>query len=177
MEVLLTTYDSALFNKIGFYVGQAIIAIQDKQPELLLEKYRNVSWNSRYQSSLTAKLTEILRQSDDWDTLIKNLQGFLKVLLISESFNSPILIKLIKSKHLPGKKVKDIFVNYPTKFAVHQMSEQSELYVTLFEINQVQQVDTSNDDVQQTNVASLSRINSKTDLEQALKNIIKKLTT
>ncbi|MBD2608336.1 NYN domain-containing protein [Scytonema hofmannii FACHB-248] len=402
MELLLTTYDSALFNKIGFYVGQAIIAIQDKQPELLLEKYRNVPWNSRHQFSLTAKLTEILRQSNDWDTLINTLQGFLKVLLIPESFNSPILIKLIEdirllnpakpelngsnslntikpvsseivtngslsqtkiavllldaenlqinaeteqflttvctcpiqvkiafanwrsmgkldiefhqrgydlihvpagkdnadgkmiafgssihehypkakevlvcssdtvmtnlcnhlqqngltvyqvnkqgnnvtvvnistgknynyslnilpkiptieqfihqlkelikveqkrtencwvelatlsqmfkdkyqltitqivSKHLPGKKARDIFVNYPTEFVVHQMSEQSELYVTLFEINQVQQVDTSNDDVQQTNVASLSSINSKTDLEEALKNIIKKLTT
>ncbi|MBW4570464.1 MAG: hypothetical protein KME31_21300 [Tolypothrix carrinoi HA7290-LM1] len=394
MELLLTTYDSALFNKIGFYVGQAIIAIQDKQPELLQEKYRNVSWNSRHQSSLTAKLTEILRPSDDWDTLIKKLQGFLKVLLIPESFNSPILIKLIEeirllnpaklelngssshstvtngslpqtkiavllldaenlqinadteqflttvctcpiqvkiafanwrsmgkldvefhqrgydlihvpagrdnadgkmiafgssihehypkakevlvcssdtvmtnlcnhlqqngltvyrvskqgnnitvfnistgkkdnsslnilpkiptleqfihqikelikieqkrtkncwvklatlsqmfkdkyqltisqvvSQHLPGKKARDIFVNYPTEFVVHQMSEQSELYVTLFEINQVQQLDSSNDDIQQTNVASLSSINSNTDLEQALKNIIKKLTT
>ncbi|NEU75446.1 NYN domain-containing protein [Hassallia byssoidea VB512170] len=394
MELLLTTYDSALFNKIGFYVGQAIIAIQDKQPELLQEKYRNVPWNSRHQSSLTAKLTEILRPSDDWDTLIKKLQGFLKVLLISESFNSPILIKLIEeirllnpaklelngssshstvtngslpqtkiavllldaenlqinaeteqflttvctcpiqvkiafanwrsmgkldvefhqrgydlihvpagkdhadgkmiafgssihehypkakevlvcssdtvmtnlcnhlqqngltvyrvskqgnnitvfnistgkkdnyslnilpkiptleqfihqikelikieqkrtkncwvklatlsqmfkdkyqltisqvvSQHLPGKKARDIFVNYPTEFVVHQMSEQSELYVTLFEINQVQQLDSSNDDIQQTNVASLSSINSNTDLEQALKNIIKKLTT
>lgn len=401
MELLLTTYDSALFNKIGFYVGQAIIAIQDNQPEFLQEKYRNVPWNSRHQSSLTAKLTEILRPSHDWETLTNKLQGFLKVLLIPESFNSPILIKLIEdirllnpakpelngssslnsvtpvlseivtngslsqtkiavllldaenlqinadteqflttvctcpiqvkiafanwrsmgkldiefhqrgydlihvpagkdhadgkmiafgssihehypkakevlvcssdtvmtnlcnhlqqngltvyrvskqgtnitvlnistgkkdnyslnilpkvptieefihqlkelikieqkrtkncwvelatlsqmfkvkyqltisqivSKHLPGKKARDIFVNYPTEFVVHQMSEQSELYITLFEINQVQQVDTSNNDVQQTNVASLPCINSKTDLEQALKNIIKKLT-
>ncbi len=401
MELLLTTYDSALFNKISFYVGQAIIAIQDKQPELLLEKYRNIPWNSRHQSSLTAKLTEILRPSNDWDTLINKLQGFLKFLLIPESFNSPILIKLIEdirllnpakaelngssslntikpvsseivtngslsqrkiavllldaenlqinpeteqflttvctcpiqvkiafanwrsmgkldiefhqrgydlihvpagkdhadgkmiafgssihehypkakevlvcssdtvmtnlcnhlqqngltvyrvnkqgnnitvldistdknynyslkilpkmptieqfiyqikelikveqkrtqncwvelatlsnmfkdkyqltisqvvSNHLPGKKARDIFVNYPTEFVVHQMSEQSELYVTLFEINQVQKVDKSNEDVQKTNVASLSGINSKTDLEQALKNIIKKLT-
>ncbi|MCV3215131.1 NYN domain-containing protein [Plectonema radiosum NIES-515] len=402
MELLLTTDDSVLFNKIGFYVGQAIIAIQHKQPELLLEKYRNISWSSHHQSSLTAKLTEILRPSNDWHTLINKLQGFLKVLLIPESFNSPILIKLIEdirllnpakvelngsssfntinpvsseivtngslsqtkiavllldaenlqinaeteqflttvctcpiqvkiafanwrsmgkldiefhqrgydlihvpagrdnadgkmiafgssihehypkakevlvcssdtvmtnlcnhlqqngltvyqvskqknnitvtniytaktdnyylnklpeiptleqfiyqlkelikveqkrtkncwlelatlsqmfkekyqftisqvvSKHLPGKKARDIFVNYPTEFVVHQMSEQSELYVTLFEINQVQQVEKSNDDVQQTNVASLPYINSKTDLEEALKNIIKKLTT
>jgi hypothetical protein len=100
MELLLTTYDSALFNKIGFYVGQAIIAIQDKQPELLQEKYRNISWSSHHQSSLTAKLTEILRQSNDWDTLINKLQGFLKVLLIPESFYSPILIKLIEDIRL-----------------------------------------------------------------------------
>ncbi|MBW4477793.1 MAG: hypothetical protein KME54_13205 [Tolypothrix brevis GSE-NOS-MK-07-07A] len=100
MELLLKTYDSALFNKIGFYVGQAIIAIQDKQPELLLEKYRNISWSSRHQSSLTAKLTEILCQSDDWDTLINKLQVFLKALLIPESFNSPILIKLIEDIRL-----------------------------------------------------------------------------
>lgn len=401
MELLLTTYDSALFNKIGFYVGQAIIAIQDKQPELLLEKYRNISWSSRHQCSLTAKLTEILRPSHDWDTLVQKLQRFLKALLIPESFNSPILIKLIEdirllnpakpelngstslntvtpvsletvtngslsqtkiavllldaenlqinadteqflttvctcpiqvkiafanwrsmgkldiefhqrgynlihvpagkdhadgkmiafgssihehypkakevlvcssdtvmtnlcnhlqqngltvyrvskqgnnitvfnistskndtyslnvlakiptieeliyqikelikieqkrtkncwvklatlsqmfkdkyqltisqvvSKHLPGKKTILFFINYPTEFVVHQMSEQSELYVTLFEINQVQQVDSSNDDIQQTNVASLSKINSKTDLEEALKNIINNLT-
>lgn len=96
MEVLLKTDDSALLNKIGFYVGQAIITIQDKQPELLLEKYRNIPWSSnRHQSSLTAKLTEILRQTDDWDTLIKKLQVFLKALLIPDFFNSPIFIKLI----------------------------------------------------------------------------------
>lgn len=103
---------------------------------------------------------------------------WVKLATLSQMFKDKyqLTISQVVSEHLPGKKARDIFVNYPSEFVVHQMSEQSELYVTLFEINQVQQVDSSNHDVQQTNVASLSSINSKTDLEEALKNIIKKLS-
>ncbi|MFH7028716.1 MAG: NYN domain-containing protein [Heteroscytonema crispum UTEX LB 1556] len=103
---------------------------------------------------------------------------WIKLATLSQMFKDKhqLTITQVVSKHLTGKRARDIFVNYPAEFVVHQTSEQSELYVTLFAMNQVHQADSTNDNVQQTNVASLSGINSKIDLEQALKNIINELT-
>lgn len=94
---LLTTYDSEVLNQIGSYVCQAIIAIQQQQPELLVNKYRNVQWQSSpNQSALTAKFTEALSQTQDWDGLVQRLQVYLKALLIPQAFNSPIVRELIE---------------------------------------------------------------------------------
>jgi uncharacterized ubiquitin-like protein YukD len=103
---------------------------------------------------------------------------WIKLATLSQMFHDKYQLTLtqIVSKHFPGKKARDIFVNYPAEFVVHQTSEKSELYVTLFAMNQVYEVHNSNGDVQQSDVASLSGINSKIDLEQALKNLINELT-
>ncbi|MFN6569377.1 NYN domain-containing protein [Dendronalium sp. ChiSLP03b] len=96
-EWLLTVHNSAQLNKIGSYVCQAMIAIQEQQPELLLEKYRNVQWlNSSNQSNLTAKFIEILSQTSDKDALLQKLHKYLKALLIPEAFTSLILVELIE---------------------------------------------------------------------------------
>ncbi|AFZ23363.1 Protein of unknown function DUF88 [Cylindrospermum stagnale PCC 7417] len=103
---LLTTFDSEVLNQIGSYLCQAIIAIQQQQPELLVKKYRNVQWQSSpNQSALTAKFTQALSETQDWDALVQKLQVYLKALLIPESFNSPIVRELIeKIQQLnPGK--------------------------------------------------------------------------
>ncbi len=97
MNLLLTTDRSVALNQICSYVCQAIIAIQEQEPELLLERYRNVAWRgSRNQSILTEKLTEVLRHTLDLDALLQQLQRFLKALLIPEAFNSPTFIELLK---------------------------------------------------------------------------------
>lgn len=89
-------YDSALLKKIGSYVCQTIIFIYEQQPDLLLEKYRNIPWNSsRNQSNLTAKLIKVLNTASDWQTLLKQLRKLLKALLIPTSFESPILVTLL----------------------------------------------------------------------------------
>ena len=96
-ERLLTVYDATQLNKISSYLCEAIITIQEQQPELLLEKYRNVEWlSSANKSALTRKFTEIFSQAQDWDALPQRLQGYLKALLIPESINSPILKELIE---------------------------------------------------------------------------------
>jgi|GEM_PF-4661980 len=96
-NTLLTIDRSTALNQICSCVCQAIIAIQEQDPELLLERYRNLQWrDSRYQSSLTAKLTEQLSDTQDWDALVQQLQRFLQALLIPESSNSPKLIELLK---------------------------------------------------------------------------------
>jgi hypothetical protein len=52
---------------------------------------------------------------------------------ISQVFNSKYNLGITKvvSHHLPGKTVKDIFLNKP-EFVVHQIPENNETYVTLF---------------------------------------------
>jgi len=112
-ERLLTTYSSAIFSQIGTYICQVIIAIQKQQPELLLTRYRNVQWETYpNQSALITKFTEVLCQAPNWDALVQKLQVCLKALLIPESLNSPIILKLIE-------KVQEL---NPDKFALNGSS-------------------------------------------------------
>ncbi|WP_071187341.1 NYN domain-containing protein [Trichormus sp. NMC-1] len=95
-ERSLTTYNSALLTQIAAHVCQAIIAIQQQQPELLLEKYRKVQWQSNSnQSALSAKFTALLSQTQGWEELLHKLQLYLKAIVVTEAFHSPILLELI----------------------------------------------------------------------------------
>jgi hypothetical protein len=95
-ERSLTTYNSALLTQIAAHVCQAIIAIQQQQPELLLEKYRKVQWQSNSnQSALSAKFTALLSQTQSWEELLHKLQLYLKAIVVTEAFHSPILLELI----------------------------------------------------------------------------------
>jgi hypothetical protein len=83
--------------------------------------------------------------------------------------------------HFPGKKAKDIFLNYPSEFVVHQPDNQSELYVTIFQIANLEKTET----IQTTQIRSSSEIqvslsqeiniHSKEDLENILLNIFDEL--
>jgi hypothetical protein len=93
-ERWLTTYDTALLNKIASQVCQVIITIHREQPELLLEKYRKVQWqNYSNQSALIAKFTQLL-SNQSWDEL-KKLQLSLKALLLPAALDLPILPELV----------------------------------------------------------------------------------
>jgi len=94
----LTNYDSTLINKIVTQACQAIIFIHQQQPELLVEKYRNIHWqNSANQVALKDKFTELLSQTKSWEGLQQKLEFYLRALLLPDSFNSPILKELIGS--------------------------------------------------------------------------------
>ncbi|BAU06369.1 NYN domain-containing protein [Fischerella sp. NIES-3754] len=95
-NILQNADDTTLVNQISNCVYQAIATIQEQEPELLLEKYRNIDWrSSRNQSAFTAKLAELLNSNYANHALFSELQKFLKVLLTPESFNSSILINLL----------------------------------------------------------------------------------
>ncbi|MGB3653037.1 MAG: NYN domain-containing protein [Rivularia sp. (in: cyanobacteria)] len=95
MTVTLTKYPAPLLNKIGSYVCQAVIYIQQQQPELLLDKYRNISWrDNSNQSRLKTRIIEKISSAEDWESLVKRVEVFIKALLISNSTNTPVLIKL-----------------------------------------------------------------------------------
>ncbi|NJL79944.1 MAG: hypothetical protein HC917_15885 [Richelia sp. SM2_1_7] len=95
MTVTLTKYPTALLNKIGSYVCQAVIYIQQQQPELLLDKYKSIPWrDNSNQSRLKAKLIEAISNAQDWESLIARMEIFIKALLIPSAINTPVLVKL-----------------------------------------------------------------------------------
>jgi hypothetical protein len=95
-ERSLTTSDSALLNQIVSQVCQALITIQQQQPELLMEKYRKVQWQkTANQSALSAKFTELLSQTRSKEELINKLQLYLKAFLVPAALNVPIISELI----------------------------------------------------------------------------------
>lgn len=97
MNAVLTADNSTLLNQIGAEVCQTIVTIQKQQPELLLEKYRNLPWESdRHQLGLTNKLIEVLSQAQNPSHIQQHLQKFLKALFAPESFNSPLLFQLFE---------------------------------------------------------------------------------
>ncbi len=102
MTVTLIKYPRSLLNKIGSYVCQAVIYIQQQQPELLLDKYRGISWrDNSNQLRLKTKLIEVIANAQNWESLINQVEAFIQTLLISGSTNTPVLIKLLeKIRHL-----------------------------------------------------------------------------
>ncbi|BAZ86902.1 NYN domain-containing protein [Dolichospermum compactum] len=115
-------------------------------------------------------------------SLIKSQQKqtasyWVKLSILSKLFKSKhqLTISQIITHHFPGKKAKDVFINYPSEIVIHQIDEKSELYVTIFEDHQPQSED-SQANVQATISSELSAINSAADLEQAIKNILTDLS-
>lgn len=95
-ERSLTTYDSVLLNKIVSQVCQVIITIQNQQPELLLEKYRNIQWqNQSNQLILHSKFIDLLSQTQSREELLKKLRLYLRLIIAPSAFDLPILSELI----------------------------------------------------------------------------------
>ena len=104
---------------------------------------------------------------------------WVKLSILSKLFKSKhqLTISQIIAHHFPGKKAKDVFINYPSEIVIHQIDEKSELYVTIFEHQQIQSEDSQDNLLPQTTTSKvLSNINSSADLEQAIKNILTDLS-
>lgn len=96
--------------------------------------------------------------------------------------------------YCPGKKARDLFIDRPTDFVVHQPSEQPELYITLFELpsqpansgvalpeqngqNQTVVVQAKSDLANQSPQQSLSPLPTVVaELEQAIVELLKPLS-
>jgi hypothetical protein len=82
--------DSAVINEISLCVYQAILEIQQQQPELLREKYRNFPWrDARNQSAFLVKLKDRLSPTQNQQALMLSVQKFLEILLVSNYFELP----------------------------------------------------------------------------------------
>ena len=100
---------------------------------------------------------------------------WIKLSLLSKLFKSKhqLTISQIIAHHFPGKKAREIFINYPSEIVVHQIDEKSELYLTLFEHHQPESENSQNNSQSPTTTSKiLSTITSSADLEQAISNIL-----
>ncbi|HEY9673922.1 MAG TPA: NYN domain-containing protein [Waterburya sp.] len=82
--------DSAISHQISLCVYQAILEIQQQQPELLKEKYRTIPWHhARNQSNFLLKLRAGISTTNNEDVLLQRVQKVLQILLLPTYFESP----------------------------------------------------------------------------------------
>jgi len=105
---------------------------------------------------------------------------WLKLSRISNIFQSKyqITITQLVATPFPGKRTRDIFFEYPSDFVAHQVSEGTQLYITLFEMSEPKASNTngSTPELDEQNNMINSSISSPSELEKALVNILKNLT-
>ncbi|MDB9511812.1 NYN domain-containing protein [Kamptonema animale CS-326] len=97
--------------------------------------------------------------------------------LYKENYN--LALSQIATTHLPGTKVRDIFLDYPTEFAIHKTSDSSQTYLTLFDIDEIAKPASINNLPVKKDIVipqSLNEINSIEELEIAIVNIVETLT-
>ncbi|NET02563.1 MAG: NYN domain-containing protein [Sphaerospermopsis sp. SIO1G1] len=87
-------------------------------------------------------------------------------------------VSLIVSRYLPGKQFRDILINYPADFVIHQIDDGGEVYVSLFTNDSFTTV--HQDAVLNGTNSNLGlvvvNIESPLDLETAIKNILMELS-
>ncbi|HAZ48559.1 MAG TPA: NYN domain-containing protein [Cyanobacteria bacterium UBA11369] len=105
---------------------------------------------------------------------------WLKLSRISNLFQSKyqFTITQVVATHFPGKRTRDIFFEYPSEFVAHQVSERSQVYITLFEMAdpKVLNGNGSTPEPDEQNDIVNSSISSQAELEEALVNLLKNLT-
>lgn len=101
---------------------------------------------------------------------------------ISQLFQEKYKLTLSQavSHHLPGKRARDIFIDNPANFVVHQISERDELYISLFEVPHTALTEVSNTpqrtEQKSQSLPSNNEINSRAELEAILVKIIETVT-
>ncbi|MBD2123282.1 NYN domain-containing protein [Trichocoleus sp. FACHB-262] len=83
-------------------------------------------------------------------------------------------ISQVTSKHLPGKKARELFSSHPEHFVIHQLPNQTGLYVALFqseELGRGKQESLNSREVETTHQQTTFKVSSSSDLEKALLNL------
>jgi O6-methylguanine-DNA--protein-cysteine methyltransferase len=106
---------------------------------------------------------------------------WIKLAKISHAFQEQynLSISQVVSHHLPGKRARDIFIENPATFVVHQVSEQGELYISLFEHSTAPVRDVkepSPESEAKTKTKKLAEIKSCEELENILLQMIESTT-
>ena len=125
---------------------------------------------------LVIQLKELIKKEQQ-----RTSTQWIKLSTISALFrdNYGLVLNEVVASHFPDTKTRDIFLKYPTDFAVHKPSETSQTYVTLFEVKLSPQPPILSKENLNTNIvapARLTNINSLEDLERAIVQIVGDLT-
>ena len=147
---------------------------------------RETGQNKIHSLVSTTKIPSLKEFIDQFEKIIKEEQkrtgkNWVQLIKVSRLFRKQhkVRVNQVISTYLPGKKVKDFFLEYSDKFVSHKHPQSSQVYITTFNINQkdiVNQSDDIENNLTKPETKLISQINSQADLEEALVSIIKKLT-
>lgn len=104
---------------------------------------------------------------------------WIKLSKISTLFQEKFKLTLtqVVSAHFSGKRARDIFIENPQDFVVHQLSENSEIYISLFAfLPQEESAVNDSMPIASAKTQSISQINSQAELEQVLMKMIDTVT-
>lgn len=186
-EILVCSSDRALTHLSNTLQAHGLTVFQVRK-----QVDKIIVLNSKTGQTETHSLVSVT-EPDPIEKLILNLKQLIKIeqertsaqwvklsrisVLFKENYGSPL--NQVVATHLLGTKTRDIFIKYPTEFVVHQPSETSQAYVTLFEVKQSPKPPIINKDSSPNSMAvpaSWESINSLEELETAIVQIVKDLT-
>ncbi|MEA5550741.1 NYN domain-containing protein [Anabaena cylindrica UHCC 0172] len=183
-EVLVCSSDKVMTNLCNNLQQHGLIVYQVSQHGENINLFNN---NTGETTSYRIKplpevpsLEQFIRQLKNLIQDEQNLNAsyWIKLSQLSKLYKIKYQLNIshVVSQYLPGKRARDIFVNYPADFAIHQIDDVSELYVTVFDHNQVPAEDGQKSEVAKDNQPkSLTVITSKQDLEKELNIILDEL--
>ena len=182
-EVLVCSSDKVMTNLCNVLQQNGILVYQVSQQRENIKLFNSTTGEI---INYALKPLPEIPSIDQFIFQIKGLIKFQQKQTASYWIKLSILSKLFKNQHqltmsqiithhFPGKQPREVFINYPSEFVVHQIDEKSELYITVFEHHQPKG-ENSQDNSEITISKVLSTINSPAALEQAINDIITNLT-
>ncbi|MBU7582594.1 MAG: NYN domain-containing protein [Nostoc sp. TH1S01] len=178
-EVLVCSSDKVMTNLCIHLRQHGLIVYQVSQQSEDITVLNSSTGQLVRQNTNIPEIPAIAQFIQQIKELIKTEQKrthsyWIKLATISQNYKNKYKISItqVAAKHLPGKKAREIFVNYPAEFVLHQVEPDAAVYITLFEI-----AADKDDAIKSVVQPPSASITSKVDLEQALKNIIHKLTS
>ncbi|HLO84174.1 MAG TPA: NYN domain-containing protein [Nostocaceae cyanobacterium] len=185
-EVLVCSSDKVMTNLCNNLQQHGLIVYQISQQGDNIKVFNsNTGENTIYNIKPVPEIPSLEELIPILKTLIKDEQtrlgsSWIELSVISQALKKKYNLTLnqVATHYFPGRKDRDIFINYPAEFVLHQINEQSKSYVTLFNRSSSQPNSTQhNSQSTVTPNQLLVSINSQEDLERILKDIMTELTT
>lgn len=186
-EVLVCSSDNGLTHLCNTLQTHGLTVYRvRKQADKIIVFNSKTSQNQSYSLKPVAEIPSLLELIDLLENLIKTEQErtglqWIKLSRLASLFQSKydLTIAQVVSTHIPGKKSKEIFIDRPDRFVVHQPSNESPIYVGLFNLNQPSKTENKIHHPPtdgKITIQSLSGINSPENLEKALIALLHELT-
>lgn len=185
-EVLVCSSDQALIHLCNTLQshGLTVYHVRKTQDKIVVFNSQNGTSQKYSLSSskkVIPKVEELLEQLKELILLEQKRSNcyWIKLTKISTLYHNQYKLTLTQviSEHFVDFKVQDIFIKNPLIFAVHKISEKSQIYVTLFNENLTISTDVSLEAVDATAPTTApTTIKSSEDLEKALVSLMKEIT-
>ncbi len=174
--------------------GLVVYAVQKqgdrvKIKNLETEQYKEFSAKLAAQIPPIEKCIPLLKKIIQQEQLSEQTQ-WIKLASISKKLKDEHHFSLndLVNSHAPGKRARDIFLDRPTVFVTHRVSEQDAIYISLFEtVSTPAQPETTSkstaliapasSETQPQKTQANSKIKTKDELEQALVKSLQELMT